>query len=243
MKFYFALCDDEKEHLLILHEKIANIMEENDYEVIVNGYESGQELINCIKNRINKYHIIFLDIQMTETNGIETGKRIRELNKNIIIIYITGFMDYSINAFEIRAFDYILKPINTNKLKKAILDAIVRIELFENQQRNIEQFLTLSYNKEILNIRLEDIIYIEKIKNKSIIICGEEKYEVYDSLCNIKKKLNENIFIQPHQGYIINKNKINHYKNQQLTLTSKYIVPVSKNNINTIRKAFFESLR
>lgn len=243
MKYYFALCDDEREHLNILEARLYKIMSKLYEEVDIDTYQSGKELIKCIEKQNKDYDIIFLDMQMPVKNGVEIGKIIRKFDDNVIIIYITGYVDYALNAFEIRAFDYLLKPVNSNQLKKTIEEALKRIEINNKYQNDTQCLFTFSYNKTVTNIKLEDIIFIEKLKNKVIITCMDRQYDVYDSLENIKKKLNEDLFIQTHQGFIVNKKKIDRYEKQSIILTLGYVIPVSRNKCQYVKKAFFEGLR
>ncbi len=243
MKVHFALCDDEVEQLNILHEIITQISGIKGYEVTIDTYASGSKLVHAFQHMSHPYDLVFLDMQMPEIDGIETGKGIRELNKDVIIIYITGFVDFAINAFEIRAFDYILKPVDTKKLEKALEEALAKIEATHVLKAGVDDLLILNYDKKIVSIKQEDVIYLEKSENKVVVVCKDCKYEIYDSLNNMKKKLNEHMFLQTHQGFIINKKKICRYENQQVALTQEYVIPVSKKNINLVKKAFFESLR
>lgn len=243
MKYYFALCDDKKEHLNILKSKINKIMCKNNDEVNIDLYQSGIELIDCMNQQKKDYDIIFLDMQMPIKNGIEIGKAIRKFNKSVIIVYITGFADYALNAFEIRAFDYILKPVNSKHLKKTIEEAINRIEINDKLQEDTEGYFTFTWNRMLVNLKFEDIIFIEKVKNKVIITCEERRYEIYDSLGNIKKKLNDHLFIQTHQGFIVNKKKIDRYEKQSIILALGYEIPVSRNKTQLVKKVFLDGLR
>lgn len=243
MKYSFALCDDEREHLHILKEKIINILHEKDYEVSIDVYESGLDLIEAIKNQVDRYDIIFLDMQMPMIDGLVTGKDIRELNKSVIIIYITGYKDFALNAFGIRAFDYILKPVNNKKLAKAIKDAIDTIGSLGFNRNKAVQCLAINVNKEDINIEYDDIIYFEKLVNKVIIRCIDKEYEIYESISNIIKMVDNSVFLQSHQGYIINKEKISGYESPRVILLKKYEIPVSRKNIKAVQNAFYESLR
>lgn len=70
-----------------------------------------------------------IHLRFVMMDGIKAGHRIRDINKNVIIIFITGFAGFALNAFEIRVFDYLLKPINFTKLEKVIKEAVIEIEL------------------------------------------------------------------------------------------------------------------
>lgn len=242
MKYCFALCDDKKDQTAILQEKIRAILSEEAVDAVIDCFTTPLELIGTIRNK-NKYDIIFLDMQMPEMNGIEAGKKIREFDRDVSIIYITGYVDFALNAFEIRALDYIVKPVNTKKLKQAILDAFIRIGRTGQKDMDSKQFLVLSCNKKLFNVDMEDIIYLEKQENKVNVICEKDQYTVYDSLANIRNKLDENMFLQTHQGYIVNRKKISRYENQAIILSRGYNIPVSKKNIKSVRQAFFDSLR
>ena len=243
MKYNFALCDDNLGHLDILNMEIGLILNELSLEVKIHKFESATELINQILKDPNQYDVIFLDMEMPAINGLEAGIKIRGINDIVPIIFITGYSAHALNAFEIRAFDYIIKPIKHDKLKKSIEDVINKVNIYREYKYNEDERISISYNKKIYNINQQRIIYIEKIKNKAIIVCDNDIYEIYESLYELKKKLNPDLFIQAHQGYIINSKKIIKYESQLLTLENNYSVPVSKRYVSVIKKIFFESLR
>ena len=243
MTYRFAICDDMSTHIQILQGKIERIMNPWKLETIIDTYSSGMSLLNRLEIHGNSYDIIFLDMEMPLMNGLETGKKIRTLDKDVIIIYITGFVHYALKAYEIRAFDYIIKPVNTLKLKKTLEDAISRIEKNRKKDFVEEVCLTISHNKKAMEIPEKDIVYLSKNQNITKIVCTYGTFDVYDSLKNIMNQLNKEIFIQSHEGFIVNKNHIRLYENQKLTLTTDVVIPVSKKNAKRVKEIFFEVLR
>lgn len=85
-----AICDDESNFLLYEKSLILNYMEAYGYLYQIDSYQSGTELL-AIKEEIQQYNMIFLDIHMGEINGIETAKQIRRFSKDIYIVFVTAF--------------------------------------------------------------------------------------------------------------------------------------------------------
>lgn len=242
MEYIFAICDDDLDHLEALSHEIIQVSKENNLKIEVDKYNSGIQLIDELLRDPDKYHIIFLDIEMPQMDGMKVGHRIREINKNVIIIFVTGFKAFALNAFEIRAFDYLIKPVKYIKLEATIIDAIKKINLYKIKEQD-SNILTLSFDKKIYRININQIIFIEKVSNKSRIVCEDNIYEIYESLKRLSQKLDKKNFMQPHQGFIIHSNKIKNYENQRIEMVSGDFIPVSKSNIKKIKQIFFESLR
>ncbi len=99
--------------------RIKNIIEdisfEIDEDIIINQFYSGKELIDNISNKNEKYDIIFLDILMSNLNGIETSKYIRKIDNSVNIVFLTSSSEFAINGYEVGALDYLLKPVDYKK--------------------------------------------------------------------------------------------------------------------------------
>lgn len=242
MEYIFAICDDDFNHLDVLKYEIIKVSKEYNLKIEIYKYDLGIQLIDELLIDPNKYDIIFLDIEMPEMDGMKVGRRIREINKNVIIIFVTGFKAFALNAFEIRASDYLIKPVKYIKLEATIIDAIDKVNLYKIKGQD-SNTLTLSFDKKIYRINANEIIFIEKESNKSRIVCEDNIYEIYESLKKLNQRLDKKAFIQPHQGFIIHSKKIKNYENQKIEMISGDIIPVSKSNIKKVKNIFFESLR
>ena len=107
MGLNIAICDDEK----IIREQIKELAEKEMPGVCAGLYETGDALLAAGK----QFDIVFLDIQMEGTDGIETAKRLRQRDEDTILIFITGIREYVFEAFDVAAFHYLLKPIEEDK--------------------------------------------------------------------------------------------------------------------------------
>ena len=110
MGLNIAICDDEK----IIREQIKELAEKEMPDVCARLYETGDALLAAGK----QFDIVFLDIQMEGTDGIETAKRLRQREEDTILIFITGIREYVFEAFDVAAFHYLLKPIEEDKFRE-----------------------------------------------------------------------------------------------------------------------------
>ena len=109
MRLNIAICDDEK----IIREQIKELAEKEMPDVCAGLYETGDALLAAGK----QFDIVFLDIQMEGTDGIETAKRLRQRDEDTILIFITGIREYVFEAFDVAAFHYLLKPVEEDKFR------------------------------------------------------------------------------------------------------------------------------
>ncbi len=116
-----AICDDEQ----AVREQINELIEKEKPGVCPELYETGDSLLAAGK----QFDIVFLDIQMDRTDGIETAKKLRDRDEDTILIFITAIREYVFKAFDVAAFHYLLKPIEEDKFH----------EVFRRAERELEK--------------------------------------------------------------------------------------------------------
>lgn len=117
-----AICDDQNTSVDTLAEKVRNYCYEHNTECEVFTYKSGEELL---ASETDKLSIIFLDVDMGALNGIDTAKEIRKTNKEVIIIYVSGYVQYAPAGYQVKAFAYILKN-DIDALFNDIMDEVFK---------------------------------------------------------------------------------------------------------------------
>lgn len=115
-----AVCDDEE----IFSMKLKKYLEQyyNSIDLIIDVFKSGEDFIRKIKSLTDRYDIVFLDIEMSPIDGIETAKKLRENNKDVIIIFLTSHGEFATDGYEVDAFRFLIKPVQEVKLKRALQD-------------------------------------------------------------------------------------------------------------------------
>lgn len=109
-----AVCEDEKETQLLIEDYLENILKDISIEYEIQKYISGEELL---ESNLKDIDILLLDIKMEKLNGMDTARKIREVDNEMEIIFVTSLIDYVQEGYEVRAYRYLLKPIELEELK------------------------------------------------------------------------------------------------------------------------------
>lgn len=180
--------------------------------------------------------IIFLDIEMPLMNGLEFAKQISE---NTLIIFTTAYPQYALKSYELDAIDYLLKPIDTHRLDKAIKKAILYNELLSNNKNTLEsntpEFLFIKADRRFHKIYFKDVLFIEGLKDYVIIHTKNQKLITAMNLKNMHQKLPIDDFFRVSKSYIVNLECIESFDNHSLYIQESEI-PLGE----VYKKTFFE---
>ena len=122
MLYSIAVCDDSEEYGEIVTEIIKKAALKNNIHCNISTYNSGASLVQTFKE--NKFNIIFLDMEMPGLNGIETGLQIRKVSKEPVIFYLTSHKEYAYESYEVKAKNYLLKPVSESVIEENLLECI-----------------------------------------------------------------------------------------------------------------------
>lgn len=198
----------------------------------------GRELLASGK----RFDIVFLDIQMEGMNGIEAARSLREKNANLgvedtVLVFITGIKDYVFDAFDLYAFQYLLKPIDEDKFAE-VLERAVR-EAVKKKERRV-----LFIKSRNLTLDQSEILYIEsRAKKVEIHTAGAaHAIEIYAAMDELEAQLGEN-FYRCHRAYIVNMDCITEYDGESITLTGGDRVYLTKKKYGEFVKAYMWHLQ
>lgn len=198
-----AVCDDSKEYGEIVKNVIKTIMVKNNINCNISTYISGLSLVQAYKMRT--FDIIFLDMEMPETDGIETGLLIREISDKAIILYLTSHKEYAYESYQVKAKNYLLKPVTSVVLEKEILECMEKLKELV--------FLDVKDTEGIIHrIPLSDITHILRKKEDRklhIYTLNKEEIIIVQTLENIKNRLaNNSCFKRSCKSCLVNLNNI-----------------------------------
>lgn len=184
----------------------------------------------------NRPDIIFLDINMPKVDGMALGRIINNFDKKINIVFITAHREHAVEAFEVKAFDYILKPYSEER----IVSTLKRLEK-SGEVRSICNKITLWKSEKMVVVDLSDICYCEARERHTKVFTVDDEYIINCSISEFYKRLSKNSFFKSHRSYIVNLNKIREiipWFNNTFIIKLKGLdaeIPVSRNNINEFK--------
>lgn len=193
-----AIVEDQKEQAEDLKSQLGRYEKENPTEVHFT-FEEFANPISFLETYKGTYDIVFMDIAMPYMNGLDAAKRLRAIDPNVILIFVTNLTQYALNGYEVDAFDYVIKNINYYDLALKISKAIKKI----SHGKKGKEIMILTDNGYIKVPELE-IRYVETDGHHVIYHAGDEEYRQYSSLRAIEKNLSKEYFVKCNSSYIIN---------------------------------------
>ncbi len=222
---YIAICDDDKYFRMRERQLIIDYINKLNYKCIIDMFTSGEEIL-ALKDKIKKYNIIFLDINMYQIDGIETAKKIRHFTEETYIVFVTAFIKYSLEGYKVNAIRYLLKDdIYLDKLIAECLEAI----LYKINYKIYKK--TFDFQEGKKELYLDDILYIDSNLHKltfHLININQKEYTMYDRLDMVHELLKESGFCRIHKSYLVNLEYVESIERYKTVLTNGIILPVSK---------------
>lgn len=199
--YNMVIADDDKEMRYVLRRTIEKYEDIH----IIQDVESGQAAVAaCEDQRID---IAFLDVDMPGLNGVEAAKLIMDINPKCAIVFITAHDTYMKDAFELYAFDYILKPFKLERLHNTLDRILKQVQPREVSvpayHEVISNDLLLKVKGGMVVVKQDDILIIERVERQTRVITKSSQYMINKSLQEMEHLLQEGLFIRSHKSYII----------------------------------------
>lgn len=237
--FKIAICDDENLFTEELKELLSGYMMEKGLIFEIDTYNSGEALVE-LGVGVVRYTVVFLDINMEKIDGIKTAEMIRKVSREVFIVFVTAYLDYSLEGYRFDVVRYLLKGIanfqsNVNECMDAIIDKM-------NYSVIKRKFDFKEGRKEIA---LDRLLYIESnlhILEFHVMEDDETVYTMYEILNVMDDMLSENGFIRTHQSYLVNVKCIKNVARYKVILTNGVELPIPKVRYTEVKKKFIACL-
>ncbi|MEH7612483.1 LytR/AlgR family response regulator transcription factor [Gottfriedia acidiceleris] len=202
------IVDDEP----LARDELAYLLKRSKEVEIVGEADSIRSTLKFIQ--IEEVDVVFLDIQLADESGLELAQKLQDLSHQPAIVFATAFDEYALNAFDLHAIDYILKPFDEIRIQKTIKKLAklsvnsIKIEVKKYPPLLKQDKLAISVDERILLITFEEIIYIFTQEGKTSVVTDKMTYQINEPLINLERKLQNTSFTRVHRSYIVNLNKI-----------------------------------
>ena len=223
-----AICDDEKPMQIALEKLLDEYSKLRKIDISVDKFENGHDLIKTLNER--EYEIVFMDYQMDDIDGMETSRVIRSKNNENIIIFVSAYPEIAVDSYEVNTFRFIVKPINKEKLFKAIDDYLTSIDY--------DNLLILKTNDGTWKIKMSDIIYAEASGKHTIIRTTQKILEIHIHLKKIEDQLPEEKFCRCQRAYIAGFSHIENHTNTEILFDNGERARIGKVYTAKFKKSF-----
>ncbi|MBK5720873.1 response regulator transcription factor [Dysgonomonas sp. Marseille-P4677] len=225
------IVDDEP----IAREGIRLLIEEIPQLELLKNFNNAEEASVFINN--TAVDLIFLDINMPGINGIEFA---HSIPKQTLIIFTTAYSQYALDSYDVDAIDYLVKPIDSVKFRKAINKAIIYHTLLINEEKKSletieDEYIFVKSDRKYFKINLEDILFVEGLKDYVIVQMEDQRIITRMSMKAIYELLPSHIFFRINKSYIVNKKHINSFDNNDVFI-KHYEIAIG----NSYRDEFFQ---
>lgn len=222
-----AICDDLKTDREKIISLLSSYLDQNNLYMEIDEFESGEAFL---ESDTACYSLVFMDIFMGNLNGMETAKKIIQMNRKTQIVFVSTSIDFAAEAFNIEALHYIVKPIEKAQIYN-VLD-----KFFESfySIRTIE--VKVGRLKE--NVYLSDILYIEAKGKKTLIHMKADVLEASQSLSEMAQLLPDGDFCMPIRWALVSMREITSMSADKLKLSDQTEIPISYGKREEIKKAY-----
>ena len=239
-----AICDDDESVIQNMENILEEYAHEHEIKLEFGMFYNGEHFAQYMNKNGDRFDIIFLDIEMKGINGIETARRIREIDKKTLIIYVTSHESYALEAYEVHPFHFLVKPLNKEAVQKC----------FEQAYNHIspeEQYFDFSYKKNRYREDIKNIMYFMSYKRViQIHMQNGEVLEFYGKLDDVEMKLmkGRTDFWRIHKSILVNSlfifrktfSYVELTNGEQLGISKKYAKEMNTKYLQTIKKQMEE---
>lgn len=227
-----AVCDDSPEFLQQAVNMVERWSEESGVPAEIYRFDNGDALL--AKNAVTHMDIIFLDIIMPLQSGIDTAKELRQSDKAVKIIFLTSSPEFALDSYEVKAQDYLLKPVTYEKVKETLTECS---HTFEEEPKNIVLKTAFGYQK----LYFHDMEYA-KAQNKRVVFflrtgktveSAESLHSLEDRLC-----LNDGFF-KCHRSYLVYLPNVDHFSMTEIITKSGRSIPIARGYGKAFKEAYF----
>lgn len=235
MKIRIACCDDEKQQLELYKTMFTNIEMRQDIELNVEYFLSGNFMLERFRSEKNPFDLVYLDMDMDEKSGLDLAKEIRQnYHSDCLILFLTNYPKYMQSSFDVRAFQYMIKPVQFEEFERKFNAARKYLEKDDKNR------VVLKIDEDNVVFFTNEIYYIEKEKSsKQFLVYLEDKCVVAKGVLSaIENQLLEQHFMRTHRSYLVNMKHIRRIQKNDLVLSNGNLVPISRRKEKELKQQF-----
>lgn len=232
MAYKIALCDDNQQYLEILSDKLENYGKKRGIDFIVHKFSDSTLLMEWTEEK-KLFDAYFLDIEMPCYTGIELAKKIREYSNVSLIIFVTAYESFAVEACGLNVIQYLLKNQVLSRIEKLMDELVFRLSYIQDNK-----IYVITNQRRYIKFQQKDIIYIYKHqKNACFVIMDKREEKERISLQDVFNKLNNQEMLWLDRGVILNLNHVWSVSGTNIKMSGGYEITTNEAHITELKKA------
>ncbi|SCZ81633.1 LytR/AlgR family response regulator transcription factor [Pseudobutyrivibrio xylanivorans] len=215
-----CIVEDEAEQAKLLKNYISKYGNDHGEQFSIAYLPDGIDLVDDYNGQ---FDIILLDIQMRHMDGMAAAEKIRQIDPDVIIIFITSTVQYAVQGYAVDALGYVLKPVPYTQFEQLFVKATQRVQA---KQKHV--YIKVSVEDKQLKLDCESINYIESQRNNVILHCNDQDYVTAGPLKRFEEMLSDHGFSKCHNAYVVNLSSVEAVQKEEVLLTSGETLPISR---------------
>ena len=183
-------------------------------------FSSGDALLGWMDRHAGELDLVFLDIEMEGTNGMDTARALREADQSLQLVFVTGYSDYVFDGYEVGALGYLLKPAGAEELEKVLTRALTAL------QRQEEELFFCRSGEVFYRIRRDAILYFRSDRRQVTCVTPRRAYIFYGKLDQVAAQLGAE-FVRIHQRYLVRAGAVDRVTGSEVWVGEE-ILPISR---------------
>ncbi len=231
-----CICDDNQQDIARILDMTRRFAREHpEFSLRPQTFSSPLDLLEHLEGR-GGFDLYLLDILMPRLKGLELAERIRDMGKKAELIFLTSSREYALDAFEVEACGYLLKPVDWEKFQHILLSAVRRLE------EPGSPFILLKVKEGLRKIFFQELVMVESFNHSRVCTLTDgSKAVTADTLASLLGLLSaDSRFFSPHRAYIINLEHVTALNASHVLMTTGQRVPVSRSSLSSLKKAYVD---
>lgn len=196
---HIAIVEDEEIYVNKLNEYIDRYRKERGKVIKLTVFSDGEDIT---EDYHGGYDIILMDIQMQFMDGMTAAEKIRQMDQEVIIMFITNMIQYAVRGYEVDAMDYVVKPVEYFAFSQKLDKAIGRLK------KKDKEYITVPTKEGVLKLELSNILYIESQGHNAVFYTSKGNFVSRAALKDLEKEMKEKSFFRCAKGYLVNMNQV-----------------------------------
>lgn len=231
-----AICDDEEFYIEKIEKGVKTFLQQTSVqEYRIETWNSGEELCSD-QQRLEKYQIIFLDVNMQQMDGFEAARKIRRVNEDVFLVFVTAYVDYAVEGYKVDAVRFLIKDSLTQTLPECMETILGKMDY--KKKKEVFEFLEMKRE-----VAVHKISHVESQKHKLLFYInnnGIEQYTMYGKLDELETTLGPYGFIRIHRSFLVNVKEIVEIKNYRVIMKNNENLPVPRDKYRQVKEKYFE---